>query len=42
VLVLSQGRIIERGTHAALIDRGGAYARMSHQLLAGSNHVSLV
>jgi len=28
ILVLEKGRIIERGTHAALIDRGGAYTRL--------------
>ena len=42
VLVLNQGRIIERGTHAALLDHGGAYARLSHQLQGGSERASLV
>jgi ATP-binding cassette subfamily B protein len=28
ILVLEQGRIIERGTHRDLLDAGGAYARM--------------
>ena len=28
ILVLDQGRIVERGTHAHLLDRKGAYARM--------------
>jgi ATP-binding cassette subfamily B protein len=28
ILVLDQGRIIERGTHKALLDRAGAYAQM--------------
>ena len=28
ILVLDQGRIVERGTHAALLERGGAYAQM--------------
>jgi ATP-binding cassette subfamily B protein len=28
ILVLDQGRIVERGTHAVLLARGGAYARM--------------
>jgi ATP-binding cassette subfamily B protein len=28
ILVLDQGRIIERGTHKALLDRDGAYAQM--------------
>ena len=28
ILVLDHGRIVERGTHAALLERGGAYAQM--------------
>ncbi|MBL8438540.1 MAG: ABC transporter ATP-binding protein/permease [Zoogloeaceae bacterium] len=28
ILVLDQGRVIEQGTHAALVDAGGAYAQM--------------
>ena len=28
ILVLDQGRIVERGTHRALLERGGAYAQM--------------
>ena len=28
IIVLDQGRIIERGTHAELLSRGGAYAQM--------------
>lgn len=35
VLMLDQGRIIERGTHAGLVARGGAYARLYQQFLAG-------
>jgi ATP-binding cassette subfamily B protein len=28
ILVLEQGRIVERGTHAALVEQGGMYAQM--------------
>ena len=28
VLVLDQGRIVEQGTHAELLDRGGLYAHL--------------
>jgi ATP-binding cassette subfamily B protein len=28
ILVLDRGRIVERGTHASLLDRGGLYADM--------------
>ena len=28
ILVMEAGHVIERGTHAALLDAGGAYAQM--------------
>jgi ABC-type multidrug transport system fused ATPase/permease subunit len=28
ILVLDQGRVVERGTHRELLDTGGAYAQM--------------
>jgi len=33
ILVLDHGRIVERGTHASLIGRGGPYARLHGQQL---------
>lgn len=42
IIVLDDGRIIEQGTHAELLQRGGAYARMwNHQATeAASSQVS--
>jgi len=35
VLVLEQGRVVESGPHAALMDRGGTYRRLvERQLVA--------
>ena len=31
ILVFEKGRIVERGTHRELIDRGGLYARLYHE-----------
>jgi ATP-binding cassette subfamily B protein len=31
ILVYDQGRIVERGTHASLLERGGLYARLYHE-----------
>jgi ATP-binding cassette, subfamily B, bacterial len=31
ILVYERGRIVERGTHAELLTRGGAYARLYHE-----------
>ena len=37
ILVYERGRIVERGTHAQLIDRGGLYARLyEEQFLVGT------
>lgn len=33
ILVLNEGRIVERGTHGTLIDQGGLYARMYERQL---------
>ncbi len=35
VLVLDQGRIIERGTHDSLIQAGGTYARLHREFVSG-------
>jgi ABC-type multidrug transport system fused ATPase/permease subunit len=38
ILVLEGGRIVERGTHATLLARGGRYAELYRTQLAGSAH----
>jgi ABC-type multidrug transport system fused ATPase/permease subunit len=35
VLVLDQGRIVERGTHASLLSAGGVYARLHREFVGG-------
>ena len=35
ILVMQDGRIVERGTHASLLRRGGAYARLHADAVRG-------
>jgi ATP-binding cassette subfamily B protein len=35
ILVLQDGRIVERGTHAALVERSGVYARLHDRFVHG-------
>jgi ATP-binding cassette subfamily B protein len=35
VLVLDQGRIVERGNHSSLLAEGGVYARLHHEFVQG-------
>jgi ATP-binding cassette, subfamily B, bacterial len=36
ILVYDGGRIVERGTHASLLERGGLYARLYHEQFEGA------
>ncbi|MDE2007846.1 MAG: ABC transporter ATP-binding protein, partial [Rhodospirillales bacterium] len=40
ILVLDQGRIVQRGTHRALIEQGGAYAMLWRARRDGDGHKS--
>lgn len=37
IVVLEQGRVVERGSHRALLRRGGVYARMAGAVAAGGS-----
>jgi ATP-binding cassette subfamily B protein len=37
VLVLDQGRIVERGTHQSLLDHGGVYARLHQEFVSAQS-----
>ena len=34
ILVMDEGRIVERGTHDELLERGGLYARMYEEQMS--------
>ena len=36
ILVLEQGKVVQRGTHTALLRQGGAYARLLRDADAGA------
>ena len=41
ILVIVDGQVVEQGTHATLLERGGVYARLhaASAVSAGSGHV---
>jgi ATP-binding cassette subfamily B protein len=41
ILVVEAGRVVERGTHAELLARGGVYARLYEQQFAGDEAVGI-
>ena len=36
ILVMEDGRIVEQGSHATLLDHEGAYSRLYHSQFAGA------
>jgi ATP-binding cassette subfamily B protein len=40
ILVMDQGRIVEEGTHEALLDHGGLYARLARLQFTGEREQS--
>ena len=38
IVVMDEGRVVEQGTHASLMQRGGLYQRLvAHQLAGGTS-----
>ena len=42
ILVLDQGKVIENGTHSALMEKGGLYSQLMSQQAKESTHLSLI